>query len=71
MPEPIEPRPRIPKPETPPAELADRQEGYGAPGFILGYPEYRDDGVWPSSVVRGPFDPQPSETSDDREGGWQ
>jgi hypothetical protein len=59
------------KPTLPPKDLRDRQEGYGSLGTISGYPEYRDSGIWPSTPVRGEFELEPPETSDDREGGWK
>jgi hypothetical protein len=53
-----------------PEHLTDRSEGWGLLGSIFGYPEYRDDGIWSSIVVRNnEFDPYPPETSDDR-GPW-
>jgi hypothetical protein len=59
------------KPAVPPAEMRDRQEGFGYTGVIVGYPEYRDDGVWPVEVVRRAFDFEPPETSDTRGLGWR
>jgi hypothetical protein len=54
-----------PKPLVPPAELADRSEGFGDLGVILGYPQYTDDGVWPDAVERNNVQPEEhSETSD-------
>lgn len=51
------------RPELPPAELSDRSEGLGSLGQIVGYADYRDDGVWPGHQfsVR---DEEPSETLD-------
>jgi hypothetical protein len=34
------------KSENPPDELVDRHEGWGSFGGVVGYPEYKDDGVW-------------------------
>lgn len=59
------------KPELPPAELRDRQEGYGTQGIIYGYPEYRDDFEWPVIVThRSEFEEEASETSDPGDSGW-
>lgn len=67
----------MPKPAaratTPPAEFSDRSEGWGRSGRVQGYPEYRDDGIWPD--YPGPLSPsgpmknranpdEPPETSD-------
>lgn len=53
------------KPEVPPAEMRDRQEGYGMLGTIFDYPEYRDNGEWPWILVRNnEFQNYPSETND-------
>jgi hypothetical protein len=52
------------KPESPPAELLDRSEGWGTIGTIFGYPENTDDGEWPFAIVHNSeFDDWPSETS--------
>jgi hypothetical protein len=34
-------------PLVPPAELADRAEGWGVLGRVLRYSVYHDNGVWP------------------------
>lgn len=67
----------MPKPvvraSNPPAELADRSEGWGRFGRIQDYPEYKDDGEWaeyptllfPSSVMHNEEYPlEHPETSD-------
>lgn len=63
---------KAPKPTLPPQDLRDRQEGFGTLGVIIGYPEYRDSGLWPSAPEhRDEFDFEPPETSDTREAGWK
>lgn len=71
MPEPAQ------KPVTPPSPLADRSEGWGVTGQIVGYQTYKtgpgeilvtgsDDGSWPYEITRTQtFEPWPTETSDD------
>ena len=34
------------KSPTPPQPLVDRYEGWGTLGRVIGYPEFKDDGVW-------------------------
>jgi hypothetical protein len=45
----------MPKPvvraQTPPAELADREEGWGTFGQVRLYPSYKDDGEWPNYPI--------------------
>jgi len=36
--------------EFPPDVLADRQEGFGQTGCIVGFPTYGDSGQWPATV---------------------
>lgn len=58
------------RPETPPAELADRQEGWGDLGHIFLYPSYKDDGTWPATVNGHTLVDEQPELSDERDTGW-
>lgn len=61
-----------------PDELNDRSEGWGMLGTIFGYPQFKDDGEWPTMGARqNPFEEYPTETNDNRatveeptEGAW-
>lgn len=58
------------RPESPPAELADRTEGWGVYGNIYLYPSYRDTGTWPANVEGHTLVDEQPETSDTRDDGW-
>ncbi len=58
------------RPELPPAELRDRNEGWGMFGGIYLYPSYKDTGEWPATVSGHELIDEQPETSDTRDSGW-